>query len=284
MAARPTSKSAALRLAMPGLAVVCFFAGAAPAASRGEMADGLGTRLPPPLSANAIAGLLLPAADQGKASLIGAKAWSGYPDGFVAIACVGGPAADPHLPQCRQPAYLDPGPPLRLFLGIIAAKPGMAPRLVARAGPIATGVDWNHTNLSAPETGADAASGLVAPQSFDRFDLAPYRIAPGETAFGLRGRWDEPSAGGLAAYSALYLFAVDGGELRQVLAVPISAFEDRAGPPGGGRDRSDARNILVISPHLSDGHFDLIVRDAAGGWRQPYRWSNPDRAYRPGGN
>jgi hypothetical protein len=246
--------------------------------------DGLGIRLPAALSAAAIVDLLVPAEDRRAANLIGAKPWPARAGTYVAIVCAGGAKLDPDLPRCEEGAYLAPAPPLRVYLGVLEAKPGAAPRLLARAGPIADDVDWDHTNLPGPGAIGNAEGGLK-PQSFERFDLAPYGIAAGQPAFGLRGRWDEAYAGGLAVYTALYLFAIVGGQLRQVLAVPISAFEDLPGSrPGGTRNRTDEKNVVVVSQRMTDGYFDLIVRDASGRWHQSYRWSKADAAYRPAGS
>ncbi len=130
---------------------------------------------------------------------------------------------------------------------------------------------------------ADEANGAgITPDSFDRFDLAPYTIAPDQTAFGLRGNWMESYSGGGANYTGLCLFMPVGGELQQVLAVPMSAYADIAGEwhKDGTRDHdiTDAGNVLVISKHVTDGHFDLIVKNRKGHWRRTFRWSKT--AYR----
>lgn len=223
--------------------------------------DGLGVRLPTGLSASAIAAVLLPAGDRRTPSIIGAKPWPGQPGRLVAIVCTGAAAFDASAPVCRRPDD-EKGAPMRAYLGVIEAKRGQPPHLVARSGPVDGKIDWN-SDMPAPEAGSEGG-GIPLPTSVIGFDLAPFQIAPGQPAFGLRAAWDYGYAGGFANYQALYLFAIEGGQLRQVLASPMSAFEDIAGEwhKDGTRDHqiTDDANILVVTPHRTAGHFDLIVK------------------------
>lgn len=223
--------------------------------------DGLGVRLPPGWSAPDVSGLLLPAGDRRAPALVGAKRWPRQPGRFVAIVCTGGAAFDPGDPVCRRSDDAK-AEPLRVYLGVIAANGDGLPRLVARGGPFDGKINWN-SDMPAPEAVEDGG-GTGLPQSFESFDLAPYRIAPGEPAFGLRAGWNYGYAGGFAKYQALYLFTVEGGLLRQVLATPMSAFKDIAGDwhKDGTRDHqiTDDADILVVASHRTAGHFDLIVK------------------------
>lgn len=237
--------------------------------------DLLGTRnLPPGLTAADIARLLVPAGDHGKPGPVGARHWQG--DLYVAIACT---AADPSGPAC---AGLDRDHPPRAYLGLIALAPNAAPRLVAASGAWNPAMDWSATNL--PDTPGDGDPGAQIPQSFDAFDLAPYRIAPGQPAFGLRASWSDSYSGGGALYTGLYLFAQDGTALRPVLAAPMSVYKNVAGDwhKDGTRDHSitDIANLLVVSAHRTAGHDDLELRQRHGRGRQLWRWSPADRAYR----
>ncbi|MBW4093358.1 MAG: PDZ domain-containing protein [Proteobacteria bacterium] len=228
-------------------------------------ASGLGVPPPPALPAARIAALLVPATDTAPRRLVGAKPWPGHPGRFVAIVCTGGaaPYSDtPNAPRCAQPESKTE-PKLHVYLGVIAAGPGVAPRLIAGGGPIRAAVDWGLSDLPAPDA-AQGAPGPVPPARIDRFDLAAYRIAPGQTAFGLRVSWRDMYSGGGGYFSALCLYAIEGGRLRRVLAVPMHAQQLIAGDwhKNGTRDHQDidAANLLVVARTRTAGHFDLIVR------------------------
>ncbi len=238
---------------------------AAHAIAAASGAPGLGVPPPPALPAARIAALLVPATDSAPRRLVGARPWPGHPGQFVAIVCTGGaaPYSDtPDAPRCAQPESKNE-PKLHVYLGVIAAGPGTAPRLIAGGGPIRTAVDWGLSDLPAPEAAQDAG-GPVAPAEIGRFDLAAYRIAPGQTAFGLRVVWRDMYSGGGGRFSALCLYAIEGGELRRVLAVPMHAEQLIAGDwnKNGTRNHqdTDAANLLVVARTRTAGHFDLIVR------------------------
>jgi hypothetical protein len=240
--------------------------------------DGFGTRLPPGLNAAAIAALLVPPAARGAVRLTGARKWRG--DLYVAIACTG--AADPGDAACTRS---DPPSRDHAYLGVIAVGSGAAPRLVAATGDaFAVLTPWDE-NTGLPGAPADSGGGdAIPPQSITRFDLAPYRVAPGEAAFGLRVAWDEGYSGGGAKFTALDLFTIAGARLKPVLTVPMSASIDIAGDwhPDGTRDHhlSAGSNLVVVTRHLTAGHYDLVVRSRSGGWHRRYRWSPGAGSYR----
>lgn len=248
--------------------------------------DLLGTQLPATLPANAITGLLVPRDNTAKPNLIGAKPWPVQPDLYVAIVCTGGTEPyDPKEPRCARSPNDDKEPPLLVYLGAIAAKPGVAPSLVAASGPVDCAMNWRKTNLPRqPMAADDSKDGVIKPDSFERFDLARYKIGPDQTAFGLRGAWMESYSGGGANFTGLCLFAIDGNRLKQVLAAPMSAYSDVAGDwhKDGTRDHdiTDAANVLVVTPQVTEGHFDLIVKARTGGKQQVYRWAKAAGAYR----
>ena len=262
-AARPSPRSRRRRFGAILWLLAALPLARAQAAATG--ASGLGAPPPPALPAGQIAALLVPATDTAPRRLVGARPWPGHPGQFVAIVCTGGaaPYADtPNAPRCAQPESKT-GPKLHVYLGVIAVPPEGAPHLIAKRGPIHAAVDWRLTDLPAPEAAQDAG-GPVAPRKFDRFDLAAYRIAPGETAFGLRVVWSDMYSGGGGYFSALCLYALEGGRLRRVFAAPMHAQRTIAGDwhKDGTRDhqQTDAANLLVVASTGTAGHFDLIVR------------------------
>jgi len=157
------------------------------------------------------------------------------------------------------------------------------PRLVATSGALQAMVNWSQADLDQPVEPERDAHGEIAPQGFERFDLAPYKIALGEQAVGLRGGWNEMFAGGGADYTALYLFAIIDGRLEQVLAVPMSSSVLTAGDwhEDGNRDHTstEGENVLIVSPHLTQKHFDLILKSRTSPWQRVFRWSEAVDAY-----
>lgn len=249
-------------------------------------ADRLGLHLPDGLTAQQIAGLLLPAGAGTKVNIVGARKLPDQPDRYVAIVCVGGdvPSRPDDTPCNRYPGE-DTTPPVQAYVGVIAAKPGTPPTLVA--GPLRVDgmLNWRDTDLpAAPQALDDAKEDAIAPDGFDGFDLAPYQITPNQRAFGLRGTWSEAYSGGGAQYGGLYLFAVIDGAMRQILAVPMSAYQDIAGDwhKDGTRDHqiTDAANVLIVTGHSTDGYFDLRLNRRAGHSSRTYRWSAATGTYR----
>jgi hypothetical protein len=247
--------------------------------------DGLGVQLPGELSAAQITGLLVPLSDKTPSSIVGARALPGQPGAFVAIVCTGGNAPGPSDDkQCDQTNWGAPRPDMHVYVGLIEAKAGSQPRLVARPAEVDTKVNWNTTILEdAPDELADAKDGLLVPDYITSFDLAPYVIAPGQRAFGLIGAWNVGYAGGGASYRALYLFTVVDGAVTQILATPMSFSKDIAGDwhKDGTRDHelSEGANILLVTSHMSSGHFDLLQKSRTARARHLFRWSAAANRY-----
>ena len=248
--------------------------------------NSLGLHLPPALTAQAISNLMLPGNDKTPLNAVGAKPLPNEQDRYVAVVCLGGDipkTADDT--RCSQ-SGADNTLPLRAVLGVIEAKPGAPARLIAGPVTIDGMVNWRQTKLpSAPDALDDAKGDEVSPESFTGFDLAPYRISPDTTAIGLRGDWSAGYSGGGAEWTALYLFATVNGSLRQVLAVPMSSYQNIAGDwhKDGTRDHqiTDVSNVLIVTPHAVDGHFDLLVKQRAGHAETLYRWSLASADYQP---
>ena len=246
--------------------------------------DPLGLKLPADLQASVLAGLLVPRADRAALNGIGAKPWPQMPGQFVALACTGGdPASGPGATPCSRSDAS--APPLRVYLGVVALN-GSGQRLVAGPVEVASAVDWQHSALpSQPEALDDAKDGRIAPASFTRFDLAPYRIAPDVPAFGLRGAWSDSYAGGFGEHEALYLFASAAGQLKQVFAAPVTSLLVTAGDwnKNGTRQHEiqEGADTLGLSDTETDGHKDLVLRSRLTAWQRAYRWSSATGSYRP---
>ena len=249
--------------------------------------DGLGARLPAVLSAAQITGLLVPGSDRTPASVVGARPAPGQPGVYVAIACTGGNRPGPSDDKtCDQSQFGVPRPDMHVYVGLIQATAGSPPRLLARPAVLDGKVDWRDTLLGdASDAVEDAKDGLLVPDDITRFDLAPYVIAPGQRAFGLLGTWNVGYAGGGAQFAALYLFAVVDGAVTQILATPMSFSKNIAGDwhKDGTRDHdiTEGANILVVTRHATNGHFDLLQKARTEKASRLFQWSATANRYEP---
>ena len=241
--------------------------------------DGLGLRLPAVLSAAQIIGLLVPASDRTSASIVGARPVPGQPGAYVAIVCTGGNRPGPSDDKtCDQTNSGAPHADLHVYVGLIQAAAGSPPRLLAKPAELDGKVNWQDTLLGdAPDSLDDAKDGLLLPDDVTSFDLAPYVIAPGQRAFGLLGTWNVGYAGGGAQFGALYLFAVVDGRVTQILATPMSFSKNIAGDwhKDGTRDHdmTEGANILVVTRHMTNGHFDLLQKSRTDKTSRLFIWS-----------
>jgi hypothetical protein len=248
--------------------------------------DGLGLTLPPGLSRTALVSLLAPPQERSAINAVGARPWPGHPGLFVAVACTGGA-----LPKTAEDTpcatYASPGErPLKAYVAVVQG--GGTPRAVAGPLQVDPRLDWRNSGLpSEPEALEDAPGGVITPTTFDKLDLAPYAIAPGQSAFGIRASWHDGYAGGAGEYAALYLFAPVNGRLQQVFAAPVSAFLMTAGSwhKDGTRDHevTDAAYVLVVTSVQTGGHFDLLLKERKGGKSRRYVWSTAAGRYQPMG-
>jgi hypothetical protein len=238
--------------------------------------DLLGLKLPPGFTAAAVAALLRPPGDTAPLNAVGVRALPGEAGLYAAVLCTGGDVpVKPDDPACTAYSGDAALASLTLHVGLLRMLPGAAPALAARPVTVDSRVDWSRTDLpDAPE----AADGAPIPASeFSGFDLAPYVIAPGVRAFGLRGKWEEGYSGGMAEYTALYLFAVQGGALRQVFTSPMSEYRDIAGDWHKDQTRdhhiTDLADVLIIGTHRTDGYFDLRLRRRGGRQEAVFHWA-----------
>ncbi len=253
--------------------------------------DGLGTQLPAGFSSDFLLRQLAPGQNPKRLLVAGAKAWPQRPGAYVALVCLA--ASAERAERLKQYGGGDCNSLSQdedrtdVWVGVFDTAPGAAPRLVARTeSPVTTPTDWSDTNIDPPIDLAMQDAGapmLSAPASWKRFDLAPYKIAPDSTAFGLRAGWSEGYAGGGTDFEALYLFRIDGATLRVAFARPMSFVKTIAGDwnPDGTRehDESDASNSLVILSGKTGGYFDLQLRQQGGKWKRTFKWSADRQAY-----
>lgn len=245
--------------------------------------DGLGVRLPEGFTAKGLLAALVPGGDPAALVLAGARPWPARPDSYVAIVCVARSAAAAanerkYWPdQCRTEQA-------QAWFGVFERGAGGQPRLLARTRePVEAPTSWAGSNLDSPQAleGGDTQAGM--PESWLRFDLAPYRIRDDELAFGVRAGWSEGYAGGGASFEALYLFRVDGEALRVVFTAPMMYYKMIAGDwnKDGTRnhDMYEGSNLLNVQGAATAGFHDLQLRERGGKWRRTYRWSEASGNY-----
>ena len=253
--------------------------------------DGLGAQLPAGFTDTFLLQQLAPDQNPKRLLVAGAKAWPQRPGSFVAMVCLAATAERAERLKQFGGGGCDnlsrDEDKNEVWVGVFESVPGAAPKRVARTdGPVTTPTDWSSTDIDLPvdlEMQDAGAPLLSPPQSWKRFDLAPYKIAPDAVAFGLRAGWNEGYSGGGADFEALYLFRIDGATLRVVFAQPMSFVKSIAGEwnPDGTRehDESDASNSLVMLPGKTGGYFDIQLRQQAGKWKRTFKWSAAKQAY-----
>lgn len=258
--------------------------------------DGFGTHLPAGFTRQAVIAQLAPGQNPSRAVLVGVKPWPQRSGAFVAIVCIAPTdelakqALQFHPPQqCDgyDPSDSSATPKNLVWLGVFDRGTDGIPHLIARTEkPLDHPTDWTSTNMQAPdEYDSSRDKDGLRPAQWLRFDLAPYQLRAGESAFGVRAGWEDSYSGGGADFEALYLFRVDGAALHLVFAQPMMFSSDIAGDwhPNGTRDHdiSDGSNTLTVLLTSTDGFHDLQLRERRGKWRQTFVWSAQDGEYVP---
>jgi hypothetical protein len=243
----------------------------------------LGTRLPDGLLVEALVPMLVPESQRSRVTLVGAKAWPRRANSFVVIICTKArPARGSARPDCGSTGKEDRP---TAYFGVVERLPDGGLKAIATSGAVTTRTAWRDTDLPAsPLDADDAPDGKLLPEEWLRMDLANYRLRDDATAFGLRAGWRQGYAGGGAEFEALYLFMIDGDQLRVVLTAPMFAFEDIAGEwhPDGTRDHdiAEASKLLVLSKRKTAGYYDIELREKGARGGSTLHWSAADRAYR----
>ena len=264
--------------------------------------DGFGVRLPEGVAAEQVVHVLLPDADAALATRVGLKPMPRVAHTSIAIVCLAPSetARAQALRHDRGQGSCDPWSQgqARIALGVVEVDP--ATRQLRRlasldwSGPDNSPlrVTWEHSQLFGPLgiNHWDDAESVVAkgeswaPDHLHRFDLAPFEVADGVMAFGLRSGLQEGYSGGGASFQVLTLFAVLDGTLRPLLSQPIYHFKDIAGNWNADGTRQhelfEGENVLVVLPRVRDGFHDLRIKAKKGRWRQDFRWDAKAQRYR----
>lgn len=102
------------------------------------------------------------------------------------------------------------------------------------------------------------------PMSFERLDLANFRVTKTEVALGVWLKRRTAYAGGFGEADVLELFMRRGTDLSSIFSTAMRYDCDLAGDwnEDGSRDRTEAsgESVLVVSKNKTDGYFDLVQR------------------------
>jgi len=260
---------------------------ASPARAAKPAADPLGIALPDGLDRATLIKLVAPDLDAARVMLVGAKPWPRRANSYVVLVCAApGNTAASASPDCSQ--TIDPSNATMVsptaYVGVVERASDRAPALVAASGAIATQAAWDDANLTLTPSSADFARGVpLLPQQWDQFDLAAYKISDEQYAFGLRSGWSEPFAGGMATFSALYLFAIQGDRLAVILAEPMTAYRNMAADRGAGRrserEIQDEENVLSMASSKTDGYYDIRIKMKGDKHTKTRKWAAQQGRY-----
>ncbi len=247
------------------------------------MADGFGTTLPVGLTVSAVAQLVAPGRDAALATLVGVKPWPYRANTFVAIVCLAANKAahDDDL-KYNQGHPTCAAKEVHLAMLEYQATDQLPKRIASYGKALDIMTSWERSSMLPPVSADDKPT---LPGDYLRFDFAPFKISPTETAFGIRVGWSQSYSGGGADSQALMLFALDGDRLINILSVPIYYSENLAGDwhKDGTRDHSlsEDEGIVTFLAKKTNGHFDLQLKGKREKWKQVFVWDDQAKRYQP---
>lgn len=158
---------------------------------------------------------------------------------------------------------------------------GPVRRVARTVGPHEPRPDWG-TLPKDLEPSLDDESPDVWHADLAALDFAPYRLARGERAFGLRTTTIENYAAGLAHHEILSLFRIDGETLVPILDVPIGVVKILAGEPENEERMRQFHTIeidLLLGVRPRTGKADLVLRARGGRGALVFRWNAAKGVY-----
>jgi hypothetical protein len=117
------------------------------------------------------------------------------------------------------------------------------------------------------------------------YDFAPFIIAPGDTAFGIRSEHVVTYAGGFSRSEMLYLFHSNGDKIVLIASIAVCHEQNLAGEwhSDGTRDHEidETKYIIQIGEKGIDGYNNLIVKETTGSKSETrLRWDVTTQSYR----
>ena len=92
-------------------------------------------------------------------------------------------------------------------------------------------------------------------------DSAPYKLAPGQRAFGVRARFANNSSFNSWEHEQLNLYLAQGTELRQILGSLLTAQKLYEKVDECQEALTDRSRHLIVAPHSTLGKADLILKE-----------------------
>ncbi len=242
-----------------------------------ERPDGLGRRLPPGVSRDAILRNFLTPEElrtyQNAVEYVGAVKWDQVPEHYVAVISV----------KDVKPFY---------YLGVFRFPSNEGS---AKIAPVARSERFTPTYdecdyLSDESDYWFLVEGPVLGrpnevQQLVRFDLAPYKVTKDNFAFGVRSAASEGYAGGFGYSETLHLFQIKGRAIQRILSHLVYNMKNLAGAWNEDGTRQhyvyETKFILVVDNRVTDGYFDLVIKRITGA-RQSIRkrWDKVTQSYR----
>jgi hypothetical protein len=108
-------------------------------------------------------------------------------------------------------------------------------------------------------------------------DLAPYKISPTETAFGVR--WYLAGKSGEQSRNVEYLclFSIRDHSLDNILKIKTKEDEIISRDRGEG---TEIKRIVIMSKQLTNGHYDILVRKVGEKKNESvYKWDLKNHSY-----
>jgi hypothetical protein len=124
--------------------------------------------------------------------------------------------------------------------------------------------------------------GLIDDAEINALDFAPYTLAPGDRAFGVRVMLHEGYGGGFASFESLALLRMNGDTLVPVLEVPVGMVSMIAGnwSRSGGRERETMQADLVVMVRpRKNAVADLLLKPTLSRRTLRFRWSEQQGVY-----
>ncbi len=205
----------------------------------------------------------------------GAKKWGN--DGlYVGVACFAWDMKSAQDARAGKEttcgsSYIDSAWPLnKLYVGVFRVhEQGFIPVAKTSAYIQLTGFDQNENERS--------------PDSYNKLDLAPYRIADDKMAFGLRAGFQVGYAGGGAYTEYLQLFMIQADQVVNILNEPVYEFADLAGNwnKDGTREHhlSESKSTIHMLKSKTNGFYDIQIR--TGRHRTKFIWASKAGRYLP---
>ena len=101
-------------------------------------------------------------------------------------------------------------------------------------------------------------------------DLIPYRISPGETAFGVRFRNSYNSTARSSSSEALHLYRMKGWKLTLIFAeLTLDYNLDKSENEDEEGEERESKWVVLFSKKKTNGFYDLLLR---GKQTTTYRW------------